>query len=223
MKARTKQAIRCHHVPSHALIHPRTERLGLGKSTFIVFIDFTQIESGYCSDMFRQFQWLATDEGNQESQPGSTITAYWIIHLCQDPVLFEWSCTENTSTSCWTRAIFWQFCDLLAMKARTKQAIRCHHVPFHALIHPRNECLGLGKSTLIVFIDFTQIDSGYCSDMFRQFQWLATDEGNQESQLALLSRLLYYHCVLNHTFVSRPSSVWVKLYRKHVHFMLDPC
>ena len=129
MKARTKQAIRCHHVPSHALIHPRNECLGLGKSTLIVFIDFTQIDSGYCSDMFRQFQWLATDEGNQESQPGSTITAYWIIHLCQDPVLFEWSCTENTSTSCWTRANFWQFVTCWPWKqgpSRLLGAIMCH-------------------------------------------------------------------------------------------------
>ena len=152
MKARTKQAIRCQHVPSHALIHLRTERLGLGKSTFKVSIDFTQVDSGYCCDMFRQFQWLATDERNQESQPGSTITsallsrllyyhvcshvcstitAYWITPLCQDPVLFEWSCTENTSTSCWTRANFWQFVTCWPWKqgpSRLLGAILCHHI-----------------------------------------------------------------------------------------------
>ena len=66
-------------------------------------------------------------------------------------------------------------------------------MPFHALIHPRNECLGLGKSTLIVFIDFTQIDSGYGSDYFSD---CALVKEIERANLALLSlRIESYICV----------------------------
>ena len=190
MKARTKQAIRCHHVPSHALIHPRTERLGLGKSTFIVFICIFRFHSDTQWLLFRHVPTISVTGHwwRKSREPTwlyyhvcSTITAYWITPLCQDPVLFEWSCTENTSTSCWTRANFWQFVTCWPWKqgpSRLLGAIMCHPILWFTL-RLNVWDLGLGKSTVIVFIDFTQVDSGYCSDMFRQFQWLATDKGNQ--------------------------------------------
>ena len=39
-------------MPSNALIHHPNKLLGCGKSTFTVFTDFTQIDSGYGSDNF---------------------------------------------------------------------------------------------------------------------------------------------------------------------------
>ena len=53
------------------------------------------------------------------------------------------------------------------MKARTKQAIRCHHVPSHALIHPQNAgAVNWEGCTLMSFHPFHVFGSLYVNDKF---------------------------------------------------------
>ena len=63
------------------------------------------------------------------SKKGSTPNVPVVNHMCQDPVLFKRSCTENTPTSCWTRDNFWQFVTCWPWKqgpSRLLGAIMCH-------------------------------------------------------------------------------------------------
>ena len=60
---------------------------------------------------------------------GSTPNVPVVNHMCQEPVLFKRSCTENTPTSCWTRDNFWQFVTCWPWKqgpSRLLGAIMCH-------------------------------------------------------------------------------------------------
>ena len=66
---------------------------------------------------------------SSSSNKGSTPNAPVVNHMCQGPVLFKRSCTENTPTSCWTHANFWQFVTCWPWKQGPSGllgAIMCH-------------------------------------------------------------------------------------------------